>query len=384
MNLMLYVSTVLIWGSTWIAIAWQLGPIPIEVSVLYRFALAALAPVRPAHGERQVSATALGGPALCCPARRVALSTNFLCFYHATLYIPSGLSAVIFASASIFNGLNLWLFEGKRPGLRWLQGSLLGLLGTLLLFWPVLADAQLGANGWKGLLFACAGTLCFSLGNLVSARGQRQGYHVLQMVPWGMVYGVALLLGWVTVLGQSLTLPTDPRYLAAMVYLAIFGSVIAFTAYLTLVGRIGASKAAYATVLFPLVALTLSTFYEGFVWQTVSIVGVVVSLIGNLVIFAPPSRRGAGRYQGPQTVLALMPPAPKVTASNTRGGRTHVTGRAGDTLPAGKRGHHGQGCKPPLYQSVGGQQAHRPAGAAPWQEAHRAGWPSYPPHSPGP
>ena len=76
-------------------------------------------------------------------------STNFLCFYHATLYIPSGLSAVIFASASIFNGLNLWLFEGKRPGLRWLQGSLLGLLGTLLLFWPVLADAQLGANGWK-------------------------------------------------------------------------------------------------------------------------------------------------------------------------------------------------------------------------------------------
>ena len=151
----------------------------------------------------------------------------------------------------------------------------------------MLADAQLGANGWKGLLFACAGTLCFSLGNLVSARGQRQGYHVLQMVPWGMVYGVALLLGWVTVLGQSLTLPTDPRYLAAMVYLAIFGSVIAFTAYLTLVGRIGASKAAYATVLFPWWP-SPSPPSEGFVWQTVSIVGVVVSLIGNLVIFAPP------------------------------------------------------------------------------------------------
>lgn len=288
MNFLLYVSTVLIWGSTWIAIAWQLGPIPIEVSVLYRFALAALAlfalltlsgrfPRLPWAGQRY--AALLGA---------LLFSTNFLCFYHATLYIPSGLSAVIFASASIFNGLNLWLFEGKRPGLRWLQGSLLGLFGTLLLFWPMLADAQLGANGWKGLLFACGGTLCFSLGNLVSARGQRQGYQVLQMVPWGMVYGVALLLGWVMVLGQSLTLPTEPRYLAAMVYLAIFGSVIAFTAYLTLVGRIGASKAAYATVLFPLVALSLSTLYEGFVWQTVSIMGVVVSLIGNLVIFAPP------------------------------------------------------------------------------------------------
>ncbi|MBL0431832.1 EamA family transporter [Aeromonas hydrophila] len=255
MNLMLYLATVLIWGSTWIAIAWQLGPIPIEVSVLYRFALAALAlfalltasgrfPRLPWAGQRY--AALLGG---------LLFSTNFLCFYHATLYIPSGLSAVIFASASIFNGLNLWLFEGKRPGLRWLQGSLLGLLG-----------------------------------NLVSARGQRQGYHVLQLVPWGMVYGVVLLLGWVTLLGQQLVIPTDAHYLAAMVYLALFGSVIAFTAYLTLVGRIGASKASYATVLFPLVALTLSTFYEGFVWQPVSVVGVMISLLGNLVIFAPPLR----------------------------------------------------------------------------------------------
>lgn len=127
-----------------------------------------------------------------------------------------------------------------------------------------------------------------SLGNLVSARGQRHGYHVLQLVPRGMVYGVVLLLGWVTLLGQQLVVPTDGHYLAAMVYLALFGSVIAFTAYLTLVGRIGASKASYATVLFPLVALTLSTFYEGFVWQPVSVAGVVISLIGNLVIFAPP------------------------------------------------------------------------------------------------
>lgn len=88
-----------------------------------------------------------------------------------------------------------------------------------------------------------------------------------------MVYGVVLLLGWVTLLGQQLVVPTDSHYLAAMVYLALFGSVIAFTAYLTLVGRIGASKASYATVLFPLVALTLSTFYEGFVWQPVSVAG---------------------------------------------------------------------------------------------------------------
>jgi drug/metabolite transporter (DMT)-like permease len=102
-----------------------------------------------------------------------------------------------------------------------------------------------------------------------------------------------------------LTLPTEPRYLAAMVYLAIFGSVIAFTAYLTLVGRIGASKAAYATVLFPLVALSLSTLYEGFVWQTVSVVGVLISLLGNLVIFAPPLK--SWRWPHPKAADGTCP-----------------------------------------------------------------------------
>ena len=123
----------------------------------------------------------------------------------------------------------------------------MGLAGTLLLFWPSLISSDLGAQAWKGLAFACAGTLCFSLGNLVSARGQRQGFTVLQMVPWGMLYGVILLLGWVQLLGQELVWPTGTRYWGALLYLALFGSVIACTAYLTLVGRIGASKAAYAT-----------------------------------------------------------------------------------------------------------------------------------------
>ena len=171
-------------GSTWIAIAWQLGPIPIEVSVLYRFLLAAVAlfalltasgrfPRLPWHGQRY--AALLGA---------LLFSTNFLCFYHATRYIPSGMSAVIFASASIFNGLNLWLFENKRPTLRWLQGSLLDSLAPCYCSgrcWRMRNSVQ---TAGKGLLLACCGTLCFSLGNLVSARGQRHGYHVLQLVPW--------------------------------------------------------------------------------------------------------------------------------------------------------------------------------------------------------
>lgn len=295
MTPLLYLITILIWGSTWIAITWQIGAIPIEVSVLYRFVLATLTlftllallrrPLRlPAAGHPY--AMALGA---------LLFSTNFICFYHATRFIPSGLSAVVFASASIFNGLLLWALEAQRPTLRWAIGALLGVCGTLLLFWPQL-HAEHGASPLLGLLLACTGTLCFCGGNLVSARGQRAGYPVLTLVPWGMLYGVILLVLWVLIKGEPLVLPSAPRYLAGLVYLALFGSVVAFCAYLTLVGRIGAANAAYATVLFPVVALTLSALYEGYQWQTTAWIGMACALLGNLILFAP---RRLQRHRSP-------------------------------------------------------------------------------------
>lgn len=286
MNLALYLSTTLIWGSTWIAISWQLGEMPIEVSVLYRFALAALALFAILAAARRPLHLPLAGHTYALGLGVLLFSTNFLCFYHATRFIPSGLSAVVFASASIVSGLLLWLIEQRRPSGRWALGALLGVSGTLLLFWPELRQGD-GQTPQLGLLLACAGTLCFCLGNLVSARGQQAGFTVLQLVPWGMLYGVGLLFLWVLVRGETLTIPHGGRYLAGLIYLALFGSVVAFCAYLTLVGRIGAANASYATVLFPLVALTLSTWFEGYHWTTTAWVGVTCSVLGNLILFAP-------------------------------------------------------------------------------------------------
>jgi drug/metabolite transporter (DMT)-like permease len=74
-----------------------------------------------------------------------------------------------------------------------------------------------------------------------------------------------------------------PIYGGTLLYLAIPGSILAFTAYLSLIGRIGADKAVYSTGLFPIVALTISTFVESYRWNTVAVVGLVLILLGVLL-----------------------------------------------------------------------------------------------------
>ena len=312
--------------------------------------------VRPAHGERQVSAPALGGPALrgSCSAR-CSFPPTSSASTTPPLYIPSGLSAVIFASASIFNGLNLWLFEGKRPTLRWLQGRCYELFGTLLLFWPCAGGCATGCKRLEGLAVCPAGgTLCFSLGNLVSARASARAIRCCRWCPgaWCTVWRCC----WAGSRYSAQSSPCHrPRYLASMVYLAHPSRLRHRPSPPHLVGRISASKTAYATVLFPWLP-HLSTFCQGAsVWQTVSIVGVVVSLIGNLVIFAPRQRRGAGRYRGCKRQFCPWWYQPlKVTAFQQRAGRRMLLEEL-ETLCLLASRAPWPGREPPLHQPVGGE-----------------------------
>lgn len=139
-----------------------------------------------------------------------------------------------------------------------------------------------------GIGLSALGTFGFSLGNMISLRNQKKGLEVLTTNSWAMLYGTLLIAAIALMREDNFTPQWTFSYLSALLYLAIFGSVIAFGAYFTLVGRIGPSRAAYSTLLFPLVALTLSTLYEGYVWQVNAIAGLVLILLGNLVMFARP------------------------------------------------------------------------------------------------
>lgn len=296
MNGMLYAATVLIWGSTWLAIAYQLGDTPVVVSVGWRFGLASIVLFAILVWRKALPALSRQNHKMAALLALCLFSNNFLCFYAATEYLPSGLNAVVFSLAPILNALNLWMIEKRKPSKIFVQGALMGFTGVVLLFASQFLSAEMDWTILLGLSLSLLGTYFFSLGNMVSARAQQSNMPLLPTTAWAMGYGAVYLFVIALFMGESLVVSTSPIYVSALIYLAIVGSVIGFNTYLALVGRIGAAKAAYCTVLFPLVALSLSTLYEGYEWTALSMLGVLLVVGGNLRVFGLPEpiKRWAG------------------------------------------------------------------------------------------
>ncbi len=281
MNLLFYTLTVLIWGSTWLAIKFQLGVVEPSQSVAYRFLLAALILFAwcafrrlPLHfGRRAHGMIALQG--LCL------FALNYLLFYLAELQITSGLAAVVFSTIVIMNMLNGRVFLGTPVEWKVLLGGGLGLLGLTLMFWPEMEAVDFSGPVLQGLLLSVAATYLASLGNIISARNQLHGLPVVQTNTIGMAYGGLCMLVVAAFNGTPFNIELTCSYLLSLGYLALFGSVIAFGCYLSLVGRIGPGRAAYATLLFPLVALVLSTFWEDYHWTAEALAGIGLILGGN-------------------------------------------------------------------------------------------------------
>lgn len=286
MNALLYILVVAIWGTTWIAIFLQQGPVPATVSIFWRFAIASVTMLTILLLTHRLRRLALRDHLFCVLQGCCVFGFNFWCFYTAASWINTGLESVIFSMAVLFNAINSFLFFRQTPPGRFYLAALLGLVGIITLFWDDLHVSGLSSTMLPGILLSALGTYGFSLGNMLSIRHQRRGLETLTTNSWAMLYGTLIIGALALLRGDNFTPQWTISYLGALFYLAIFGSVIAFGAYFTLVGRIGASNAAYSTLLFPLVALTLSTIYEGYQWHANAIIGLVLILVGNLVMFA--------------------------------------------------------------------------------------------------
>ena len=280
-NLILYVLTVAIWGSTWYAIKFQLNGIPPQVSVTYRFALATLIlfvwcwfrRLRLRFSARQHFLLVLLGLTL--------FSSNYVLFYEAEKHLVSGSVAVIFSLLVVFNILIGWLLFGSRPDRQVMAGAVLGLLGIVLTFWQDLATMNSGSESFWGIVLSLAATLIASLGNLASSKLTEYGIPVIPANAFGMLYGTASLLAYSLLSGAKFSFDTSTSYVVSLAYLALFGSVIAFSCYLTLIGRIGADRAAYTSILFPIVALFFSVAFEGYRLNTLDALGIGCVLAGN-------------------------------------------------------------------------------------------------------
>lgn len=298
MNAVLYVAVILIWGTTWIAIALQQGATPPVVSVAYRFALAAVVMLVALTIMRRLRSISLNHHLWCAVQGACVFGFNFLCFYHAAAFITSGLESVIFSMAVLFNALNARLFFGQHIRANVIWAALLGLAGITSLFWPELQAAEPNPDLFIGVGLSALGTYGFSLGNMISQRHQRYGLDVPSTNAYAMTYGAVLMAAIAWTMGADFSLDMREQYLVALVYLAVIGSVVGFTAYFVLVGRIGAGGAAYCTLLFPLVALTISTLFEGYHWQVSGVVGLALILCGNLVMFPTILHRLGERLKG--------------------------------------------------------------------------------------
>jgi drug/metabolite transporter (DMT)-like permease len=280
----LYLSTVLIWGTTWIAIHWQLGDVPVLTSVFYRFALAATIMLFLVLLSGRLQPTSKQDHGFMVLQGMCMFSLNFVCFYTAGLSIASGLLSVIFSATTLFNALNSRIFWGEKPTRSVFGAGILGITGLSLMFWPELAAGSDKGVDLGSIGFAFLGAFFFSLGNMISVRHNKQGLKPFTSSAYAMIYGALFLATLLIITGTPLAWDPRPQYIGSLFYLAIIGTVAGFTAYLSLIGRIGANKAAYATVMFPVVALALSTVLEGYEWSISSVSGLVLVLLGNGII----------------------------------------------------------------------------------------------------
>lgn len=304
-NALLYMLVVVIWGTTWIAIAAQQGVVSAEVSIFWRFLISAAILWGFLLYRGKWQHFTVKDHLFCMLQGLCVFGLNFLCFYTAVAYVNSGLESVIFSMAVLFNAINSRIFFSTPISSRFYPAAILGFSGMVALFWQDISATTFQAETFFGIGLCMLGTLGFSFGNMVSTRHQRKGLDVFTTNAYGMSYGVIFMALLALIQGQNFMPAFEPKFIMAVLYLAVFGSVVGFSAYFLLVGKIGAGKAAYSTLLFPLIALSISTFWEGYVWSVSAILGVILILLGNFIFFAKLPARNVLKEESSSSNLAL-------------------------------------------------------------------------------
>jgi drug/metabolite transporter (DMT)-like permease len=277
----LYTTTVIVWGLSWHALIYQVGVAP-ALSIAYRFLLAAAIIIVFCLATRR---------RLIFPARDYGLMAalglflfciNYILFYYATAYLATGLLAVVFSMITVMNMVNAAILFGQKIEARVAIAAAFGLVGLALTFWSDIVGHELNREVVLGLVLSLLGTLSASLGNMASIGLGKRGIGVVESNAIGMSIGAAASFAFAMLHGAPLVYNPEPSYTISLLFLALFATVIGFGAFLTLARRIGAARAAYSSVLFPILALALSAWFENYRPQPEAILGVALILIGNV------------------------------------------------------------------------------------------------------
>jgi drug/metabolite transporter (DMT)-like permease len=283
-NLQLFLGCVAIWGSTWLAITYQLGVVAPAASVTYRFLLASLLLFAFCRARRLRLGFPLRDHVWFALQGVPMFGASYVFVYDAEQHLVSGLVAVGYSASPLLGMLGLRLFFGTPITAPVAVGSALGITGITLVFLPEFSAVQAGERTTLGVVFTVLSVVMSTLGAMAAHRNHDAQIPVWQSMAWGMLYGAIFATVWTVAAGQSFAFSPTPAYVLSLAYLVVAGSILAFASYLTLLGRIGAARSGYIGVMIPIVALALSAAFEGFRWELATWVGVAVSIVGNVLI----------------------------------------------------------------------------------------------------
>ncbi|MCK5541198.1 MAG: DMT family transporter [Desulfobacterales bacterium] len=282
-NKLLYIITVLIWGSTWIAIKFQLGSVDPLVSTFYRFSIAALILMLFCYIRGLDMRFSIKDHLFLALFGSLLFSVNYWMVYVAEIYITSGVVAVTFSSIVFMNIINGAIFLKTPIKAQMVVGAVIGIIGICFIFFLEIKSFDFSDKNVQGLCMCFLSVLLASFGNIISSRNSKNNLPIIQANAFGMTHGAVVLLLLAVFLGKEFNLSFSTSYFVSLFYLAIFGSILAFGSYLTLISEIGADKASYAIMLVPVVALIISSFFEGYVWNFQAVFGLILVLTGNFM-----------------------------------------------------------------------------------------------------
>jgi len=278
-----------IWGSTWIVIRDQLGTVPPQWSVAYRFIIAAAAMALVARWKGESLRLGKGAVLPMLFLGFAQFCVNFNAVYLAERHITSGVVATIFALFLIPSTLLAWAFLGHRPTRRFLWSSLVAIIGIALLF--VHEFQQHAARAGEitlGIGLTLFGMVGAASANLFQAREEIRRFPLFSMIAWSMAAGALMNVAFAFVMTGSPVFDSRPGYVLGLLYLALPASVLTFSLYYPVVRKIGPAKAAYSSVLVPIIAMAFSTALEGYRWTPLAIAGAVLALGGMVGALSRP------------------------------------------------------------------------------------------------
>jgi drug/metabolite transporter (DMT)-like permease len=283
-NLQLFIAAVAIWGSTWLAITFQLGKVPPEASVFYRFLLASVILFAYCLARRLPLRYTLREHLWIALLGVLMFSVSYIFVYYAEQHVVSGLVAVGYSASPMLGLIGMRIFFGTPMTRLLVLGAILGMVGIALVFWPEFAKLQGDRDTALGALHTIIAVVVSAFGAIVAQRNQRAGLPLWQSMAWGMLYGSLFSLAVTLAMGQRLEFEATMPYVLSLLYLAVLGSILAFAAYLTLLQRVGAGRAGYIGVMVPIVALMVSAVFEKFQWHALTWAGIAVSVAGNVIV----------------------------------------------------------------------------------------------------